>query len=89
MKGDIIAVPYQLYDHLAGGAFAMNRCAKYKGNITWREHCTHMGHLIMRAYHYDTGKPCALYGFVQNGIILVVAESLGSIKDESRRCAAI
>ena len=86
MKGDIVAVPYQLYDHLAGGAFAMNRCSEYAGTITWREHCTHMGHLILRAYHYGTGKPCALYGFVQNGIILVVAESLGSIKDESRKC---
>ena len=34
MKGDIVAVPRQLYDHLAGGAFAMNRCSKYAGTIT-------------------------------------------------------
>ncbi len=87
MKGDIVAVPHLIYDHLAGGAFAMNRCVKYRYNIQWREHCRHLGHLILRAYYRDTGKPCALYGFVQNGIILVVAESLGSIKDESRRCA--
>ena len=87
MKGDIVAVARQYYDHLGGGAFAMNRCAKYKYDITWREHCTHYGHLIMRAYHLDTGKPCALYGFIQNGIFLIVAESLGSIKNESRRCA--
>ena len=88
MKGDTVPVPHLIYDHLAGGAFAMNRCSKYKHSIIWKEHCMHMGHLIMRAYHIDTGKPCALYGFVQNGIILVVAESLGSIKNESRRCAA-
>ena len=87
MKGDLVKVAPEFYNHLAGGAFAMNRCAKYGGSIRWRMHCMHMGHMIIRAYHIDTDKPCALYGFVQNGCILVVAESLQSIKDESRKCA--
>ncbi len=87
MKGETIAVSKQYYDYLGGGAFAMNRCAKYKYSIIWKEHCMHMGHRIMRAYHIDTGKPCALYGFIQNNRFLIVAESLGSIKDESRKVA--
>ena len=77
-----------LVNHLAGGAFAMNRCERYWGRVVWEQHSVYKNHMILRAFHIDTGKPCALYAFVQNNIILVVSENLSGIKDEISRVVA-
>lgn len=69
---------------LAGGAFAMGRFQRYAGTVFWLQHSYYRDFQIMRAFHIGSKKPCALYAFRLDEEILVVAESLGSIKDEAK-----
>ena len=73
------------YLNLGGGAFAMNRARRYAGTIEWKVHTHYSGFDILRAYHIDTGKPCALYGFILADTILIVSENLQGIKAEAKR----
>ncbi len=72
---------------LAGGVFAMNRFRKYENNVVWNIHSEYKGFEILRAYHADTCKPCALYGFwVEMGEgIFVVSDNLAGIKAEATK----
>lgn len=74
---------------LGGGVFAMRRFNRYQGSIFWRDHVLYKGYNIMRAYHIDNKKPCALYAFRLDEEILVVAESLDSIKKEASHYAKV
>ena len=76
----ITDLPHQT---LAGGAFAMGRFNRYAGTVFWQQHSIYKGYQIMRAYHIENSKPCALYAFRLDEEILVVAESLDSITDEA------
>lgn len=68
---------------LAGGVFAMTRFNRYAGTVFWQRHSIYKGYEIMRAFHIDGRRPCALYAFLLDEEILVVAESLDSIKKEA------
>ena len=72
------------FTDLAGGAFAMNRARSYAFVIKWEHHSYYYGFEILRAYHSDNLKPCALYGFwVEMGEgIFVVSDNLAGIKAE-------
>lgn len=72
---------------LAGGVFAMNRFRKYENNVVWSIHSEYKGFEILRAYHSDNLKPCALYGFwVEMGEgIFVVSDNLAGIKKEATK----
>ena len=69
---------------LAGGAFAMGRFQRYAGSVFWLQHSFYRDFQIMRAFHINNKKPCALYAFRLDEEILVVAESLGSIRSEAK-----
>ena len=74
--------------YLAGGVFAMNRFRNYEYGVIWNLHSEYKGFEILRAYHADTCKPCALYGFwVEMGEegIFVVSENLAGIKFEATK----
>ena len=73
---------------LAGGVFAMNRFRSYEYSVVWGLHSEYKGFEILRAFHADTCKPCALYGFwVEIGEegIFVVSENLAGIKFEATK----
>lgn len=74
-------------EYLAGGVFAMNRFRNYEYNVFWAIHSEYKGFEILRAYHSDTLKPCALYGFwVEMDVgIFVVSENLDGIKKEATK----
>ena len=78
-------VPDRMLDHLGGSAFAMNRAKKNWGSIAWEQHSVYKNHMILRAVNFVTGRNCALYGFIQNGVIFIVRENLSGIKDEISR----
>ena len=71
-----------------GGKFAVNRYERYQGTVDWKEHCVYFKVKIYRAYHKDSGKPCALYAAFPADDIMpkwhmdcnLVAESLDTIK---------
>lgn len=72
---------------LAGNVFAMNRFRKYEYGVFWSIHSEYKGFEILRAYHKDTLKPCALYGFwveMDEGIF-VVSDNLAGIKEEASK----
>ena len=72
---------------LGGGAYAMRRFEKYEGSVFWRVHVVYKGYRIMRAYHADSQKPCALYCFRINEDTLIVRENLAGIKEEASQYA--
>lgn len=72
---------------LGGGAYAMRRFSDYEGKVFWRVHAVYKGYRIMRAYHADNQKPCALYCIRLDEDTLIVRENLAGIKEEARRYA--
>ena len=74
---------------LAGGVFAMNRFRKYENNVVWSIHSEYKGFEILRAYHSDNLKPCALYCFRLDEDTLIVRENLSGIKEEASHYAAV
>ena len=76
-----------LINHLEGGCFAMDRCKRYWGHVVWEQHSVYKNHMILRAYHIDTGKPCALYACIHANVIMSVSENLSGIKAEISRWA--
>ena len=72
---------------LGGGAVAMQRFGDYEGHVYWRVHVLYKGYRIMRAYHADTKKPCALYCFRLNEDTLIVRGNLAGIKEEASQYA--
>ena len=83
-----VPVPDKMLDRLGGSAFAMNRAERYWGEVVWEQHSIYKNYAILRAYHITTGKPCALYGFIQGGEVFIVREYLQGIKDEISRVVA-
>ena len=75
------------HKNLGGGAYAMRRFTHYEGSVFWRVHAVYKGFRIMRAYHADSKKPCALYCFRLDKNILIVRENLAGIKEEASRYA--
>ena len=67
---------------LAGYQFAVNRAMKYGDSVTWERHSTYKGFEILRAYHKENGRPCALYSFVAENGVRYVSENLDGIKKE-------
>ena len=68
-----------------GRADAVQRSAKYRGSVHWRQHPTpYFKQVIERAYWNMTGNPCALYR-VQIGNTTLYAVNLIGIKDEVKR----
>lgn len=65
---------------LYGSPFAINRFERYKSSIRWKHHSDYFGYEIIRAYHIENDKPCALYGCKVESVF-AVAESLDRIKD--------
>ena len=82
-----VQIPDKMYDRLGGSSFAMNRAKRYWYTVVWEQHSIYKKYAILRAYHIDTGKPCALYGFIQAGEVFIVRENLSGIKDEISRVA--
>ena len=82
-----VPVPVSMIDRLGGSSFAMNRAKRYWHTVVWEQHSIYKNYTILRAYHIDTGKPCALYGFIQAGEVFIVRENLQGIKDEISRVA--
>ena len=80
-----VPVPDKMLDRLGGSSFAMKRAERYWGEVVWEQHSIYKDHALLRAYHIDTGKPCALYGFIQAGEVFIVRENLQGIKDEISR----
>jgi len=70
-------------NEIVGSVFAVNRYARYEGNVIWRFHSEYRAKNIDRAYHLD-GRPCGLY----RSVVLIdgpyrvvcVGESLDCIK---------
>lgn len=75
------------HKNLGGGAYAMWRFRDYEGKVFWRVHTVYKGYRIMRAYHADNQKPCALYCFHVNEDTLIVRENLAGIKEEASQYA--
>ena len=74
---------------LGGGVFAMRRFNDYEGTVFWREHVLYKGFRIMRAYHADNKKACALYCFRLDEDTLIVRENLSGIKEEASHYAKV
>ena len=74
---------------LGGGAYAMRRFENYEGSVFWRVHAVYKGFRIMRAYHADNQKPCALYCFRLDEDTLIVRENLAGIKEEASQYAKV
>lgn len=72
---------------LGGGAYAMWRFRQYEGSVFWRVHVLYKGYRIMRAYHAENKKPCALYCFRLDEDTLIVRENLSGIKEEASQYA--
>ena len=75
------------HKNLGGGAYAMRRFSDYEGHVFWRVHVLYKGFRIMRAYHADTQRACALYCFRLDEDTLIVRENLAGIKEEASRYA--
>lgn len=83
--GSIITnIPHKV---LGGGAYAMRKFSDYEGSVFWRVHVQYKGFRIMRAYHADNQKPCALYCFRLDEDTLIVRENLSGIKEEASQYA--
>lgn len=80
----ITSLPHK---NLGGGAYAMWRFKYYEGSMFWRVHVVYKGYRIMRAYHADNQKPCALYCFRLDEDTLIVRENLAGIKEEASQYA--
>lgn len=80
----ITALPHKV---LGGGACAMRRFSDYEGSVFWRVHVLYKGFRILRAYHADNKKACALYCFRLSEDTLIVRENLSGIKEEASRYA--
>ena len=75
------------HKNLGGGAYAMRRFSDYEGRVFWRVHVLYKGYRIMRAYHADTERACALYCFRLDEDTLIVRENLAGIKEEASQYA--
>ena len=75
------------HKNLGGGAWAMRRFSDCEGHVFWRVHVLYKGYRIMRAYHAENKKPCALYCFRLDEDTLIVRENLSGIKEEASRYA--
>ena len=75
------------HKNLGGGAYAMRRFGDYEGSVFWRVHVVYKGFRIMRAYHADNQKACALYCFRLDEDTLIVRENLAGIKEEASQYA--
>ena len=82
----ITSLPHK---NLGGGAVAMQRFSDYEGHVFWRVHVLYKGFRIMRAYHAEDKRPCALYCFRLDEDTLIVRENLSGIKDEASRYAKV
>lgn len=80
----ITSLPYK---NLGGDLTAIRRFGNYEGNVFWRVHAVYKGYRIMRAYHADSKKPCALYCFHLNEDTLIVRKNLSGIKEEASQYA--
>ena len=80
----ITALPHK---NLGGGAYAMRKFSDHEGSVFWRVHVHYKGFIIMRAYHADNQKPCALYCFRLDEDTLIVRENLAGIKEEASQYA--
>lgn len=74
---------------LGGGVFAMRRFNNYEGSVFWRYYVFYKDFRIMRAYHIDSKKPCALYCFRLDEDTLIVRENLSGIKEEASHYAEV
>ena len=75
------------HKNLGGGAYAMRKFSDHEGSVFWRVHAVYKGYRIMRAYHADSKKPCALYCFRLDEDTLIVRENLAGIKEEASQYA--
>ena len=87
MEGTGFIITNLPHKSLGGGAVAMQRFSDYEGHVFWRDHVLYKGYRIMRAYHAENKKPCALYCFRLNEDTLIVRENLSGIKEEASRYA--
>lgn len=87
MGEDGFIITHLPHKNLGGGAYAMWRFSDHEGSMFWRVHDVYKGFRIMRAYHADTQRPCALYCFRLDEDTLIVRENLAGIKEEASRYA--
>ena len=87
MEGSGFMITGLPHKNLGGGAYAMWRFRQYEGHVFWRVHVLYKGYRIMRAYHAENKKPCALYCFRLDEDTLIVRENLSGIKEEASRYA--
>ena len=89
MEGAGFIINYLPHKNLGGGAYAMRKFGDHEGSVFWRVHAVYKGYRIMRAYHADNKKPCALYCFRLDEDTLIVRENLAGIKEEASRYAKV
>ena len=87
MREEGFIITHLPHKNLGGGAYAMRRFTHYEGSVFWRVHVVYKGYRIMRAYHAENKKPCALYCFRLDEDTLIVRENLAGIKDEASQYA--